>query len=91
MTIVTEQILFAGTVQGVGFRWTAERLARGIPVTGFVRNMADGRVEIVANGELEDVSELIRGLKVHFGAGISRVERNPGPASEEFSAFTIRR
>ena len=42
------QIFFSGTVQGVGFRFTAERLARRFPVTGFVRNLEDGRVEVVA-------------------------------------------
>ena len=45
------QIFFSGTVQGVGFRFTTERLARRFPVTGFVRNLDDGRVEIVAEGE----------------------------------------
>lgn len=45
------QIFFSGTVQGVGFRFTSERLARRFPVTGFVRNLEDGRVEVTAEGE----------------------------------------
>ena len=45
------QVFFSGTVQGVGFRFTAERLARRFPVTGFVRNLEDGRVEVMAEGD----------------------------------------
>lgn len=58
------QIFFSGTVQGVGFRFTAERLARRFSVSGFVRNLDDGRVEVTAEGEeavLEDFLTAIRG------------------------------
>ena len=44
---MTEQILFTGHVQGVGFRWTTERIASQLPLRGFVRNLPDGRVEVV--------------------------------------------
>ena len=91
MTVTTEQILFSGTVQGVGFRWTAERQARGLAVTGIVRNLPDGRVEIVATGETVTISKLISRLEDRFGPGISGVERIPRPVVEEFSGFTIRR
>ncbi len=91
MTITTEKILFSGTVQGVGFRWTAERMARDLPVTGFVRNLADGRVEIVATAETVTISELISRLADRFGAGIAGVERISRSVVEEFSGFAIRR
>ena len=55
--------LFSGTVQGVGFRFTAERVARHFAVTGYVRNLADGRVELVAEGEeivLQDFLKAVR-------------------------------
>ena len=44
------RIIFHGRVQGVGFRYTTHRIARGFPVTGFVRNLTDGTVELVACG-----------------------------------------
>lgn len=91
MTISTEQILFSGTVQGVGFRWTAERLVRGLAVTGIVQNLPDGRVEIVATGETAMISQLISRLTDRFGEGISGVERIPRPIVEEFSGFVIHR
>jgi acylphosphatase len=57
------QILYSGHVQGVGFRYTARATASGYEVTGTVRNLPDGRVELVAEGdaaELEAFREAIR-------------------------------
>jgi len=48
-------ILYAGRVQGVGFRLTARRVAAGFEVVGTVRNLGDGRVELVAEGEREEL------------------------------------
>ena len=45
------RVVFSGRVQGVGFRFTCQSLARGFDVAGYVRNLADGRVELVAEGE----------------------------------------
>ena len=44
------QILYSGHVQGVGFRYAVRTLAAGFEVTGSVRNLADGRVELIAEG-----------------------------------------
>jgi len=57
------QVFFSGTVQGVGFRFTAERLARRFPVAGFVRNLADGRVEVVAEGEEAVLVEFLTAIR----------------------------
>ena len=89
MAITTEQILFSGTVQGIGFRWTAELMARDLPVTGFVQNLVDGRVEIIATGETVSISQLISRLADRFGLGITDVERIPRSVVEEFSGFAI--
>lgn len=43
--------LFSGQVQGVGFRFTTQRIACQFPVTGYVKNLANGKVELVAEGE----------------------------------------
>jgi acylphosphatase len=56
-------VLYAGRVQGVGFRYTAKVVATGFEVTGIVRNLPDGRVELVAEGlkdELEGFQQAIR-------------------------------
>lgn len=50
---MTVRYLVAGVVQGVGFRWFAVRRARQLGLTGYVRNLPDGRVEVVASGPQE--------------------------------------
>ena len=57
------QVLYSGNVQGVGFRYTAKLVATGFEVTGTVRNLPDGRVELIAEGtheELEAFRQAIR-------------------------------
>jgi acylphosphatase len=49
------QILYEGRVQGVGFRYTAKGLACGFEITGTVRNLSDGKVELAAEGEREEL------------------------------------
>ena len=57
------QVFFSGTVHGVGFRFTAERLARRFSVTGFVRNLDDGRVEVTAEGEEAQLVEFLTAIR----------------------------
>jgi len=63
-------ILYSGTVQGVGFRLTTRRVATGFELTGSVRNLPDGRVELVVEGdrgELEAFRQAIRESELaHF-------------------------
>lgn len=57
------QILYSGNVQGVGFRYTVKTVSAGFELTGTVRNLPDGQVELVAEGardELKAFSEAIR-------------------------------
>jgi len=59
---ICKRVYYSGTVQGVGFRYTAQRLAARYAVAGFVRNLADGRVELVAEGEAEQVDGLLSAI-----------------------------
>jgi acylphosphatase len=56
------QILFEGNVQGVGFRWSVKRIAKGFDVTGWVRNLPDGRVALQASGEDAEVRAFIEAI-----------------------------
>jgi acylphosphatase len=54
-----KRVLFAGHVQGVGFRYTTHSLAQRFDVTGYVKNLPDGRVELVAEGAAAEVERFI--------------------------------
>jgi acylphosphatase len=61
---VRAHIVVLGMVQGVGFRWFTAREAQGLGLSGFVRNLGNGSVEVEAEGERGIVEELINRLKV---------------------------
>lgn len=60
--MVCKRVQYSGTVQGVGFRYTAQALAAGFRVAGWVRNRPDGRVELVAEGEPEQVDAFLAAI-----------------------------
>jgi len=74
---VTTRFLVSGMVQGVGFRWFVARHARALGLGGYARNLADGRVEVVAAGsgreELARLEQLLREGPAH--ARVDRLER----------------
>jgi len=80
---------FHGRVQGVGFRFTTVHLAAGFRVTGFVRNLANGGVELVAEGEKTEVQRFVAALRARMAGYIHRAEETWGPATGEFSGFRI--
>ena len=53
--MISLQVFYEGHVQGVGFRFTVRRIAKGFDVTGWVRNLSDGRVELQVTGDEEEV------------------------------------
>jgi acylphosphatase len=65
----TLQVFYEGRVQGVGFRYTARRVAAGYDVAGYVRNLPDGRVELVASGDDEEVDGFLQGVRESELAG----------------------
>ncbi|QDV73327.1 acylphosphatase [Botrimarina mediterranea] len=84
-------VLFSGEVQGVGFRATTCRLVAGRAVTGYVRNLPDGRVELVAEGGPDLLDALVRDLKDYFGDMIHQAASTTEPATGEYVGFGIRR
>jgi acylphosphatase len=64
-----------GRVQGVGFRWSASRVARGLGLRGSIRNAADGSVEVSAEGSKENLERFARWLaEGPRGAAVEKVE-----------------
>lgn len=84
------QVLFSGRVQGVGFRWTAKHIASLFPVLGWVRNRADGKVELVIEGEAEDLDGYLRALRQALGRNIAKETAQTAPAAENLRGFEIR-
>ena len=83
-------ILYTGRVQGVGFRYTTKTVACGFDVTGEVRNLSDGRVELVAEGarlELEEFQKAIQDSEV--GRFVRQEEVAWSAAQNEFRGFEI--
>jgi acylphosphatase len=84
------QIYYSGKVQGVGFRYTVKTVAAGFDLTGTVRNLLDGRVELIAEGakdELEAFREAIR--ESGMGHFIQKEDATWGDAQQQFRGFEI--
>jgi acylphosphatase len=84
------QIFYTGRVQGVGFRYTARTVAAGFEVTGTIRNLPDGRVELLAEGakpELEAFREAIR--DAGLAACIRHEDASWAEAQNVFKGFEI--
>ena len=82
---------FSGTVQGVGFRFTVRRIAEQYEVTGFVKNLSDGCVEVVAEGDREVVESFTDAI--HNGTlngYIRKVKKEWQPATEEYKEFEVK-
>lgn len=83
------ELHFTGSVQGVGFRWTAKRLADRIGLSGWVRNNPDGSVTLVARGGEADMDELVAGLDSAFGPYIRKMESRDRAAGSVPDGFEI--
>jgi acylphosphatase len=85
-----KHIYFQGRVQGVGFRFTARTLAGGFAVTGFVRNLPNGDVELVAEGEPPELNGFLQALRDEMASNITAERTTGGQATGEFTEFQIR-
>ena len=85
-------VFYGGRVQGVGFRWTVREVALGYEVTGWVRNLEDGRVELVAEGERAEIEAFQKAIP---NAGLRRFIRETqshwSDSTGEFRGFEIAR
>jgi acylphosphatase len=73
----------------VGFRWSAARAAADLGLRGYVRNAADGSVELCVRGSEKDVASLVTSLRRRFD--VTEIDEWPAPAGEFTDHFEIRR
>ena len=87
---VRKHIIFTGQVQGVGFRYTAVHLARPLGLTGWVKNLRDGRVEMEVQGRSEAIERLLSGLQNQRYIMIEDIEIQEMPVIEETGFAAVR-
>ena len=83
-------VLFYGQVQGVGFRFTTERIANELGLVGFVRNLSDGRVEVICEGNVSILNDFLNEIKNAMSVYISDSLIEWDVARGEFSLFEIK-
>ena len=84
-------VCFSGMVQGVGFRFTVKRIANRYEVTGFVKNLSNGDVEVVTEGDREVVEDFIDAVcNSSLRSYIRNAERGWEPATGEYREFEIK-
>jgi len=86
---IRRQVYFTGRVQGVGFRFTAVAIAERFEVTGFVRNLPDGRVELVAEGRPEVVEAFVRAVADEMSGFIREARSGDSPARGDLHGFRV--
>ncbi len=81
---------FNGRVQGVGFRYTVENLARQFAVRGYVKNLPDRRVELVMEGDQAEMDGLLQAIEEKMEGFIRDQTCEMSPATGQFHNFEIR-
>jgi acylphosphatase len=84
-----ETVFFSGRVQGVGFRYTTLQVAREYEVSGWVKNLADGRVQLEVEGKADEVTAFITALEQRMHGYVRKTERSADVRPARFSGFTI--
>jgi acylphosphatase len=89
MKLTARKIVFSGRVQGVGFRFTALNIANRCELKGYVRNIPEGDVEMVAQGLAEMIDECIRDLQDSFVGSVSHIDIEEATPDPKFTDFKI--
>lgn len=89
LELIEMHAIVSGRVQGVGFRWTTHSFARELGLKGTVRNLNNGTVEIIAQGERDKLDKLVSQLKKTFALESTSFEIAYTPPKKTLSYFTI--
>ena len=80
---------YSGNVQGVGFRMTTVMIARDYPVTGWVKNLADGRVQLLVEGPENQVAKFLKAVRDKWKNDIEKEETEDQKPTGKFTRFEI--
>ena len=84
------EVIYTGRVQGVGFRFNAQHIARGFDVRGEVRNLPNGTVQLLAEGERNELERFFAKISQSMGANIERESRTERVYRGDLKGFQIR-
>ena len=84
------EVYYSGQVQGVGFRYTTQRIARRYEVVGFVANLPDGRVHLFAEGARPELQQFLREVGETLGPYIASQSVSWGRPRQHLTTFEIR-
>ncbi|MBN1807409.1 MAG: acylphosphatase [Sedimentisphaerales bacterium] len=87
--MIAKLITFTGRVQGVGFRFTAHRAAHRRQLAGYVRNMPNGSVEMLAQGNPAEIDDCIQDIKEYFSGYIKEAKIQEIPVDTRYTDFQI--
>jgi acylphosphatase len=82
-------VFYSGRVQGVGFRYTAERAALELGLVGWVKNLPDNRVELVCEGSKEKIDELLRQIAQELGSSVQKTICSWEKPANTFKDFSV--
>jgi acylphosphatase len=88
---VARLVRYSGRVQGVGFRYTTADMARDHPVTGYVKNLDDGRVELYVEGKREAVDKFLEAVRTYWKRHIDKEQSEEKTAAGKYRRFEIAR
>lgn len=90
--MIGRRVFYEGRVQGVGFRWTVKNTAKGFDVTGWVKNLADGRVELLACGAADEVDAFLGAIaEGEMKSHIKKAEVQPAAYDAALRGFEVAR
>lgn len=84
-----QNVFFTGHVQGVGFRYQTLQVAKEFDVSGVVRNLMDGRVQLEAEGDAEEVERFVVEVEDRLSMYIRKAERQSGKRAPTYSGFIM--
>ncbi len=91
MAVTAQRVLYEGRVQGVGFRYTVRQVATGYEISGWVRNLQDGAVELHAQGEPDELATFLQAIpRTHLGALIASSRISDAIPDGDAKGFVIK-
>lgn len=85
-----ETVHFTGRVQGVGFRYNVLQVAKEYDVSGFVKNLTDGRVLLEVEGARGDIADLVDAIAERMHGYVRQIERHSEKRQPSYQGFEIR-